>query len=411
MNATRADCLSCSTDIVIFGGGIAGLWLLNHLKNRGFSVILLETSALGAGQSIASQGIIHGGLKYALGGSLSNAAKAIAGMPDRWRACLDGRDIVDLAGCRLLSDHYYMWSEGSYRSRIKTFLGSKSLRGKIQKISDEDFPEPMLPGRGQGSLYKLTDFVVDIPSLLERLAEIGQGRIFKISPGSTGFSQSDNCDGTRLSVNTGKAELTIQAKRVVFAAGEGNADLLKLAALNQPVMQTRPLNMVILRSSSLPRLYLHCIGDDFSLTPRLTVTSHPCENGEVAWYLGGELAEQGVERSDREQIACAGQLARSLFPWVDFSGARWSCLRINRAEGAETGQHRPDSVFVRSTGNFLVVWPTKFTLSPALADEVCATLQNQGIVPGPDSGLESLTQVLDPAPVARPPWQRPDHGA
>ena len=59
-----------STDIVVFGGGIAGLWLLNRLRDEGNDAILLEADGLGAAQTLASQGIIHGGLKYALGGSV-----------------------------------------------------------------------------------------------------------------------------------------------------------------------------------------------------------------------------------------------------------------------------------------------------------------------------------------------------
>ena len=65
---------SYSTDIVIFGGGIAGLWLLDRLRIQGYQVILLESSSLGGGQTYASQGIIHGGLKYALGGSIADSA-------------------------------------------------------------------------------------------------------------------------------------------------------------------------------------------------------------------------------------------------------------------------------------------------------------------------------------------------
>ena len=81
---------SYSTDIVIFGGGIAGLWLLNRLRDEGYQAILLETNGLGSGQTLASQGIIHGGLKYALGGNLTGAANVIASMPAHWRRCLDG---------------------------------------------------------------------------------------------------------------------------------------------------------------------------------------------------------------------------------------------------------------------------------------------------------------------------------
>src|SRR5688500_2310975 len=102
-------------DIVILGGGIAGLWLLNRLRDAGYSVLLLENSALGAGQTIASQGMIHGGLKYALGGALTGASEAIADMPQHWQRCLQGQGDVDLRGTQLLSDTYYLWPRNSMR--------------------------------------------------------------------------------------------------------------------------------------------------------------------------------------------------------------------------------------------------------------------------------------------------------
>ena len=100
--------LRYSTDIVIFGGGIAGLWLLNSLREAGYQAILFERHTIGGGQTLASQGIIHGGLKYALQGSLTGAAQAIAAMPERWRQCLAGEGDMDLRGTRVLCEHYYM---------------------------------------------------------------------------------------------------------------------------------------------------------------------------------------------------------------------------------------------------------------------------------------------------------------
>jgi glycerol-3-phosphate dehydrogenase len=52
-------------DLIIFGAGIAGLWTLNHFRGLGYNAILLETDSIGCGQTIAAQGIIHSGLKYA----------------------------------------------------------------------------------------------------------------------------------------------------------------------------------------------------------------------------------------------------------------------------------------------------------------------------------------------------------
>ncbi len=50
-------------DIIVFGGGIAGLWLSNVLVREGYDVILIESDRLGCGQTLASQGMIHGGQK------------------------------------------------------------------------------------------------------------------------------------------------------------------------------------------------------------------------------------------------------------------------------------------------------------------------------------------------------------
>ena len=86
---------SASLDAAIVGGGIAGAWALRLLQNKGYNAILLEADSIGCAQTLASQGMIHGGLKYALSGNMTGAAEAIADMPRRWRACLDDADDVD----------------------------------------------------------------------------------------------------------------------------------------------------------------------------------------------------------------------------------------------------------------------------------------------------------------------------
>jgi len=130
-----------STDIAIFGGGIAGLWLLNRFQAAGYETILLESASLGEAQTLASQGIIHGGLKYALSGSLTKSADTIAGMPQRWRQCLAGDDEVDLTGCRILSDDYYMWSDAGIRSKLKTFLAARACREELKPSKPINTPQ------------------------------------------------------------------------------------------------------------------------------------------------------------------------------------------------------------------------------------------------------------------------------
>ena len=92
-----------NVDVLIVGGGIAGLWLLAELRAAGVNA-LLATDELGKGQTIASQGIIHGGTKYALTGKLTGATLAIGDMPRIWRSALNGEGAVDLKRVNILTE-------------------------------------------------------------------------------------------------------------------------------------------------------------------------------------------------------------------------------------------------------------------------------------------------------------------
>ena len=108
-------------DIVIVGGGIAGLWLLNRLRQQKFTAILLESDVLGGGQTHKSQGIIHSGMKFAAGG-FNKAATAIADMPALWASCLRGEGEIDLKAVPLLSPKQYLWSPQTLAGKVAGFL-------------------------------------------------------------------------------------------------------------------------------------------------------------------------------------------------------------------------------------------------------------------------------------------------
>ncbi len=403
-----------SKDIVIIGGGIAGLWLLNRLRQQGFDAIVLEKSALGSGQTIASQGIIHGGLKYALSGVLSPASSAIAAMPEHWRRCLEGQGDVDLSGCRLLAPHYFMWSSGGYRSRLKTFLGSRALRGRIDALSASKYPPFFHNSDISGALYQLSDFVVDTPCLIELLAAPYRDRIFKIDADTLRASVTDSGQIRSITLQSQAGAVNIKAQRYVLCAGEGNGALLKMLGIAEPSMQTRPLHMVTVRTTHPEPVYVHCIGDDFGMTPRLTVTSHPDpehtgpeQKGRWIWYVGGELAESGVRRSPDEQVAEGKKQLGEAFPWVDFNDAQWGSFLVNRAEPRLPNLQRPDTAYVNSQQNLLVTWPTKLALTPNLSDCVFTELAREQIKPQEIDAGESasaLAACFEFPGIAKPRW-------
>lgn len=384
---------SLSTDVLIVGGGIAGLWLNARLRRQGFATVLVECGSLGGGQSLKSQGIIHGGAKYALHGALTGASEAIADMPRRWREALAGAGELDLSGVRILSDAHYLWSPGTLAGNLTSFFASKAVRGRVDQVKGEQLPPALQHPKFKGKVYRLAELVLDVPSLIARLAELaGDGLLAgrQVEP----LREGDELCGL---IVDGRE---IRAQRVVLSAGAGNAELLAALGIEQPAQQLRPLHMVLAKGPALKPLYAHCLGG--GPKPRVTVTTHPAADGQWVWYLGGDLAEaDGVARDEGAQVMAAQKEMAALLPWVDQSQTRWATLRVDRAEPAQSGLVRPDNAFLAEQQNLLVGWPTKLALAPDFADRVLATLQRDGVTPAHHGSLPELPR---PA-LGQPVWE------
>ncbi|MDA9901094.1 FAD-dependent oxidoreductase [Gammaproteobacteria bacterium] len=405
-----------SYDIVLFGGGIAGLWLLHRLRQAGYDAILFESSALGSQQTFSSQGIIHGGLKYTLSGSLNKAANNVAGMPERWRACFKGHGEIDLSEGKITSAQYYMWSNSGLRSKLKAFLGSKSLAGRISVVEKPNYPKLFDGSTINGTLYQLPDFTIDTESVVQSLFSQMQEHIYSIDNSPTHFELDEKAEIDSLIIDrsnstSSQANITVKAQRFIFSAGIGNEQLISSAGLKKPLAQRRPLQMVYLSKPNLPNAYVHIIGSSPSLNPQLTITSHKGNNGEVVWYLGGEVAENGVEKPPEILIHETKLLLKKLVPWVDYSGAAWNTILVDRAEGQITDNKRPDGAVCIPDGNCLAVWPTKLTLAPALGDIVIEELKSQGIAPSEHLHMNKLelAEFLAPPNLAIPEWKTYQH--
>ncbi|WP_435634589.1 NAD(P)/FAD-dependent oxidoreductase [Pseudomonas solani] len=382
-----------STDVLIVGGGVAGLWLAARLRSQGYSTLLVENASLGGGQSVKSQGIIHGGAKYALHGALTGASEAIADMPRRWREALAGDGELDLRPVRLLSDAHYLWSPGSLAGNITSFFASKAVRGRVDQVKGDALPPALQHPKFKGKVYRLAELVLDVPSLIQRLADLAGDDLLAghaIEP----LREGDELVGL---VVDGRA---IRAQRIVLSAGAGNEALLQALGIQQPGMQRRPLHMVMVKAPSLKPLYAHCLGG--GPKPRVTVTTHPAADGQWVWYLGGDIAEaDGVARNEAEQIAAAEKELRDLLPWIDLSAAQWATLRVDRAEPSQSGLVRPDNAFLADQGRLLVGWPTKLALAPDFADRVIAALERDGVQPTQQPPLPELPRPS----LAQPVWE------
>ena len=391
-------------DVAIVGGGVAGLWLLNRLRQAGYSAILLESAALGGGQTHKAQGIIHGGVKYALQGAMTPAAEAIAGMPLLWQRCLEGLGDVDLSQVPVLSRHQFLWTTGAFASKFAGFFASLVLKGNVKLLDQPAFPDIFQNPLFKGQVYSLDEIVIDVHALIRELVKPNQDAIFKVDSFESNQIQTD-ADGRIISFELRSEPLPpleLKAQKYIFAAGDGNEFFLKTLRKYDVRMQRRPLHMVVAKHDFPHPVYAHCLG--FGSTPRVTITTHAAHDAKKIWYIGGHIAEEGVKRSSEEQIDATRKELQNLFPWLDFSTVQFSSFFVDRAEPLQVDGKRPDSCYFENKQNSLIAWPTKLAFSPLLAQEIIQTLHQENIKPD-QSHLRELRAWPIPA-LAVPIWDQ-----
>ncbi len=367
------------TDIVIVGGGVAGLWLLNRLRQLGFSTILFESNVLGGGQTSKAQGIIHGGTKYALQGAFTDAAQAISEMPAVWKKCLEGTGEINLTNVPVLSAYQYLFSTSKFTGKLAGFLASFVLKGNVKSLEKKDFPEVFQHSKFQGLVYALNEVAIDVHALIRELAKPFYDFIFKIEPLKENDLEMDDAGRlTKLEVQNVLGEtIEVQAQKYIFTAGIGNEMLVQKFKNKKIRTQRRPLHMVIMKTEYSYPVFAHCLG--LTATPRITITTHKAKDGKFVWYLGGQLAEEGINRNSKTQIEFAKKECEDLFPWLDFSNATFASFLVDRAEPLQSGGMRPDTAMFEEIENVIAAWPTKLALAPKLAEGICNSLVHANI--------------------------------
>ena len=275
-------------------------------------------------QTLASQGIVHGGTKY----GLAPLAGALAGMPDRWRACLGGTGEIDLRGVAVLAD------------RIDMHVGDETV--------------------------EVDDFVLDVHSLVRRLARPIRHRIVArtVLPDALVGAGSGI---ERIDLD----QYTIRARIYVLAAGAGNDALARQAGFSQAAIVHRPLRQTIVKLGRDAAVYAHWRESPRDPGPTLTVTSHG-----ALLCVGGTVADAGASRGEAAQIAIVKDLLRQGFGDIDVDGAGFETFVAVRAEPAAEAIHDVPDAYVARHGNCLLCLPVKMSLAPRLGDLVLAELGN-----------------------------------
>lgn len=370
-------------DIVIFGAGIAGLWTFNRLKRMGYDVLLLESKAVGCGQTIASQGIIHSGLKYALAGQVNALAKSISAMPDLWREALAGNGPVDLSAARMSASSQHLLIPSGFMGGLVKLVTKKALGGNVHEVAKDEWPQDIRDSGFKGSVIYMDEPVLNVPSVLEALAAPYQDCICTIDTADDPLGYLE--------------QHGITPKKIIYTGAASNH---KTATLNGDdkglKTQARPLLMGMIKNAPFP-LYAHCVGKTDK--PVATITTHETRDGSLVWYLGGSIAERDKDSNPDAVYSAAKEALRKYMPNIDTRGFEWAVLPIDRIEGkSDTQSHLPDTPTIHKAGDSLYCWPTKLTFAPMLSDMIVEWLDIE------PSGELSDFDDLVPCPLTTTPW-------
>lgn len=388
-------------DLLIIGGGAAGLFLLDAAHRSGRRCLLIESFALGHGQTVCAQGIIHGGLKYTLDGLLHPSAQAIREMPDHWRECLAGRRAPDLHNTRIRAEQCHLWRTDSLRSRLGMIGASVGLRVAPRKVAADERPDALADV--PGTVATVAEPVIDPCSLLMDLASQHHERLLLTKPlddSTVVKSEADRRIRLRAAHGDALREMVIAPQHIALTVGASNADLARLFIGKSPIaQQRRPLHMVMMRGN-LPPLNGHCV--DGART-RVTITSDIDTAGRTIWQVGGQLAEEGVTMTEADLIRHAREEIQAVLPGLDLTGVEWSTYRVDRAEPATSSGARPEDAFAEKRSNVIIAWPTKLALAPRLALKILELLDPPSAAIASDSS--SIPADWPRPTIASPPWE------
>ncbi|MBI1300337.1 MAG: FAD-dependent oxidoreductase [Alphaproteobacteria bacterium] len=373
-------------DIVIFGAGIAGLWVFNRLKSLNYNVLLLEKNAIGGQQTMASQGIIHSGLKFTIAGKVSKLAENMSQMPVRWRNALSGTGEIDLTGVNINANSQYLLIPKGFIGGLTHIITRKLLGSNVQDVPRHNWPTELKNSGFDGSMIHMGELVIDVPSLVQTLAEPYRDCIKKVDGDPFEFLDKHK----------------ISAQRIIFCSAASN---LEIAAKQNDKdgleTQHRPLLQGLVKNAPFP-LFAHLIGK--SEKPIATITTHSTVHNELVWYLGGGVAERAKSDNPEDVYQDIKNALKKYLPAVDINNFEWGVLPIDRVEGkSKTDQWMPDTPTLHNTNKALYAWPTKLTFAPLLSDMIIADIEKRGIT---SSKTTSDFSMLEDVDYALAPWDK-----
>lgn len=377
-----------TVDVLVVGGGVQGLLALRRLVAAGYSAVLVESGLLGGRQSGHAHGLLHRGYHSQDAAWIARLNKAAPFWDAMRRA--NGLHVEASSG---------LVGFASAGSRDRWFAGwqAPNVALPFQGVGTPAAIAPSVP------LYyaRTPEYAINCADLLRRVASPLAAHIGRVRSTMTFELSGSAIRRVNVTAPNGR-RLAIQPRSVVFAAGGGNAELVRrLGGPRTPGVEKLQSDsagwMIVLRG---PARELPTTSAFFPESNRLTIVSRR-DGADNVWLIDGS----GPNLEGEWIATIAGHLRRLTARPLRSSALRWG---VYPAPKYEPAGHRVEGEGVESFGfsNLAVAWPVKLTLAPLGADDLLANVRNT--VPQPRGGGLPATwsAFRQSVPVAPERWRR-----
>jgi glycine/D-amino acid oxidase-like deaminating enzyme len=365
-------------DVLIVGGGVAGLFTLADLLRQRYSALLLEKDDLGGGQTCHSHLLIHGGHFYKQE-SLASLLKEAA---SEWKKWLDVLPPVERA-----------FGPPIHGFRSLAAARSREALWKRVGLDHQELPDPPHPLSSEGVRFAWhsNEIALRGHSLMSALKSVANDRIGRVDALEFDVSAAERVDRVGATLPGGE-RIVIRPGAVVFAAGSANQSLVndvrRAAGRSErsDVQQVRQSHMLAIKGT---RDNLPPVTGVFQLSHTLFIVARK-SGDDVVWLVSDERSTpvrqarhddyEGMRRWSEGTFFALRELAPDLFVRPERRRLQWLGYSAPKAEGFTPTGKMPDAWRnERCATNVWAMWPSKLTLAP-LASR--AMVKDLGLVLG-----------------------------
>lgn len=393
----------CDCDVVVIGGGIQGLWLVDHLRTMvshlnpvGLSVYLLEGGSVGGGQCAHAEGLIHRGSVY-----------------------MDGSDsqrdyLKDLPTASLLWSQWAMQSAPIPTVPTYVCFDTTAVSNRLifwnrfcGHVVREITPPADINSSAYEALYESDEFVIELGDIVPAVVQRCSTSILEIDSASMKFvlSSPRSVDQIDVQLRNGSA-LSLKPQLIAICGGASNSSIFQdLGLAPQPAgyHKKNECDLLVIQDPTgmiLPkRNLLRADGDELLQVTRVLngktywlATTRPC------WHAKRGTLTLAATLQETWESLCH---INSSLP-VDGTGlgfSTYSGVLVAPNENGRTTRDGTQNLPVSGTlpENVVVLWPERLTLAPVQWNRVMSRFAS--LKPRNSSQIPSgtgVTRVAEP---------------